>query len=70
MYIYQIKSNSYGKIKSFLNNPYVSYSYDEKDTLEIKKAIERTSKLFFDDDVDFIYIQLRILVLSKTIKRQ
>ena len=54
MYIYQIKSNSYGKIKSFLNNPYVSYSYDEKDTLEIKKAIERTSKLFFDDDVDFI----------------
>ena len=54
MYIYQIKSNSHGQIKSFLNNPYVSYSFDEKDTLEIKKAIERTSKLFFDDDVDFI----------------
>ncbi len=54
MYIYQIKSNSYGKIKSILNNPYVSYSFEEKDILEIKKAIERTSKLFFDDDVDFI----------------
>ena len=54
MYIYQIKSNSHGQIKSFLNNPYVSYSFDEKDTLEIKKAIERISKLFFDDDVDFI----------------
>ncbi len=54
MYIYQIKSNSLGKIKSFLNNPYVNYSFEEKDILEIKKAIERTSKFFFDDDVDFI----------------
>ena len=62
MYIYQIKSNSYGKIKSFLNNPYVSYSYDEKDTLEIKKAIERTSKLFLMMMWILYYIQLRILV--------
>ena len=54
MYIYQIKSNSFGKIKSLFNNPYVSYSFEEKDTLEIKKAIQRTSKLFFDDDVSFI----------------
>jgi len=54
MYIYQIKSHSYGKVKSFLNNPYVSYSFDKKDIIEIKQAIERTSKLFFDDDVEFI----------------
>lgn len=54
MYIYQIKSNSFGRIKNFLNNPYVSYSFDNKDLLEIKKAIERTSKLFFSTDVESI----------------
>ncbi len=54
MYIYQIKSNSIGKIKSFLNNPYVSYTLNNKDLLEIKTAIQRISKIFFDSDVDSI----------------
>tara|TARA_B100001123_G_C15343592_1_gene1036062 strand:+ start:937 stop:2412 length:1476 start_codon:yes stop_codon:yes gene_type:complete len=54
MYIYQIKSNSLGKIKSIFNNPYVEYEYDHRDNEEIKKAIKRTSKFFIGRDVDFM----------------
>ena len=54
MYVYQIKSNSFGSIKNFLNNPYVNYSLDNKDLLEIKTAIQRSAKFFFDSDVDHI----------------
>ncbi len=51
MYVYQIKSNSFGNVKNFFNNPYVNYSLDNRDLLEIKTAIHRTAKIFFDSDV-------------------
>ncbi|MDB9746534.1 GMC family oxidoreductase N-terminal domain-containing protein [Candidatus Pelagibacter sp.] len=80
MYIYQIKSNSLGNIKSFFNNPYVSYSFDNRDLLEVKRAIERTSKLFFEADVDSILYpiensgivknQKEALILSENFKKK
>ena len=54
MYVYQIKSNSFGNVQNFLNNPYVNYSFDNKDLSEIKTAIQRTAKIFFDSDVSSI----------------
>ena len=54
MYIYQIKSSSYGQIKSFLGNPYINYEFNKRDFMEIKKAIERTSKFFLHSNVDYI----------------
>ena len=32
MYIYQIKSNSLGRVKDFFNNPFVEYEYNKKTT--------------------------------------
>ena len=54
MYVYQIKSNSVGNISSFLNTPFVNYEYNFKDNYEIKKAIQRTSKFFLNNDVEHI----------------
>ena len=68
MYVYQIKSNSFGNIKNFINNPYVSYSLDNKDLLEIKTAIQRTSKIFFDSDVDSILFPIENSGLIKNQK--
>jgi len=54
MYIYQIKSNSLGKIKIFFNNPLIEYEYNFKDNEEIKKAINRTANFFLERDTEFI----------------
>lgn len=54
MYIYQIKSSSLGRIKHFLNNPYVEYEYNVNDNKEIKKAIIRSADFFLNGDAEFI----------------
>lgn len=54
MFIYQIKSNSLGKIKSFMNNPFISYSYDNEDNIQIEKAIKRLTVFFLENNADFI----------------
>lgn len=54
MFIYQIKSDSFGQVKNFLNIPYVSYNFDKKDLLQIKIAIKRLTKFFLEGDAEFI----------------
>ena len=68
MYVYSIKSNSFGNIKNFLNNPYVNYSLDNKDLFEIKTAIQRTAKIFFGSDVDSILFPIENSGLIKNQK--
>ena len=68
MYVYQIKSNSVGNISSFLNTPFVNYEYNFKDNYEIKKAIQRTSKFFLNNDVEHILYPIENSLPIKNIK--
>ena len=68
MYIYQIKSNSLGRIKSFLGNPFVEYEYNPNDNNEIKKAINRTSDFFLKGDAEFILYPFENSLPIKSIK--
>ncbi len=54
MYVYQIKSNSLGKIQNYFNYPIVKYEYNLNDNEEIKKAIKRTANFFLKGDAEFI----------------
>ena len=58
MFIYQIKSNSKGSIKSFFGKPFVEYSFSNKDYQEIRKAIKRISNFFLGHDIEFILFPL------------
>ena len=58
MFIYQIRSNSKGRIKNLFGKPYVEYSFSDKDYEEIRKAIKRISKFFLGHDVEFILFPL------------
>ena len=58
MFIYQIKSNSKGSIKSFFGKPFVEYSFSNKDYQEIRKAIKRISNFFLGHDIELILFPL------------
>ena len=68
MYIYQIKSSSLGRIKNFLNNPYVEYEYNSKDNDEISKAINRTAEFFLNGDAEFILYPFENSLPVKSVK--
>ena len=55
MYIYQIKSNSFGQIKDFFGNPFVDYKFDHNDTYFLKSAINRISEFFLENDAEKIF---------------
>ena len=55
MYIYQIKSNSFGQVRDFFGNPFVDYKFDQKDTSLIKSAINRVSNFFLENDAEKIF---------------
>ena len=54
MYIYQIKSKSFGQVKNIFGVPSVQYNYDPLDLAEINKAIKRLTKFFLNGEVEFI----------------
>lgn len=58
MYIYQIKSNSFGKVRDFFGNPFVDYKFDQKDTSLIKSAINRVSNFFLENDAEKIFFPI------------
>ena len=55
MYIYQIKSNSFGQVRDFFGNPFVDYKFDQKDTSFIKSAINRVSNFFLENEAEKIF---------------
>ena len=58
MYIYQIKSNSFGKVRDFFGNPFVDYKFDQKDTSLIKSAINRVSNFFLEIYAEKIFFPI------------
>lgn len=58
MYIYQIKSNSFGQVRDFFGNPFVDYKFDQKDTSFIKSAINRVSNFFLENDAEKIFFPI------------
>ena len=58
MYIYQIKSNSFGRVRDFFGNPFVDYKFDQKDTSLIKSAINRVSNFFLENDAEKIFFPI------------
>ena len=58
MYIYQIKSNSFGQVRDFFGNPFVDYKFDQKDTSLIKSAINRVSNFFLENDAEKIFFPI------------
>ena len=58
MFIYQIKSDSIGKIYNLHKFPIVKYKFNEKDIDQIKKAILRISNFFLNDEIEFILYPL------------
>ena len=58
MYIYQIRSNSFGQVRDFFGNPFVDYKFDQKDTSLIKSAINRVSNFFLENDAEKIFFPI------------
>ena len=68
MYVYQIKSKSFGQVKNIFGIPYVNYEYNKEDYSEIKKAIERTSKFFLEGGADFVLFPVENSTEIRTVK--
>lgn len=67
MYVYQIRSNSKGKIKNFFGIPFVAYKFNKKDHEQIKLAFNRLSKFFLDYGIEQMYFPIEG---SKSIQNQ